>query len=392
MLETRPTAAIIALGMSKTNNKQTPYKRIVVKLGTNMLTAGTDHLDLEVMASMVGQVAALHKQGKEVTVVSSGAIAAGRHKLGLDKKRKDIPFKQVLASVGQSHLMHAYEQLFEWHHIVVAQALLTKAVLADRAGYLNARNTLLALIDLGVICIINENDVVAVDELGGARFGDNDQLSAMVANLVDADLLVILTDIAGLYTADPHKDASAKLIPCVEHIDEVIEKLGGDSVSGRGTGGMATKIEAAKLATASGVAVIIAQGREPRILERLAAGDALGTLFVPSATKRESRERWLLSGLCCMGRLSVDNGAVEALHKQKKSLLPVGIREVKGDFQRGDVVDIVDASGDRIAFGITNYSAADINRIKGVHSEEIEALLGYEYGTEVIHRNNLVIL
>ena len=155
---------------------------------------------------------------------------------------------------------------------------------------------------------------------------------------------------------------------------------------------MSTKIEAAKLATASGVAVIIAQGREPRVLERLAAGEALGTLFVPSATKRESRERWLLSGLCCMGRLSVDNGAVEALHKQKKSLLPVGIREVKGDFQRGDVVDIVDASSDRIAFGITNYSAADINRIKGLHSEEIEALLGYEYGTEVIHRNNLVIL
>ena len=392
MLETTPTAAIIALGMSKTNNNQTSYKRIVIKLGTNMLTAGTDHLDPEVMASMVGQVAALHKQGKEVILVSSGAIAAGRHKLGLDKKRKDIPFKQVLASVGQGLLMHAYEQLFGWHHIVVAQALLTKADLADRAGYLNARNTLLALVELGVICIINENDVVAVDELEGARFGDNDQLSAMVANLVDADLLVILTDIAGLYTADPHKDTSARLIPKVEHIDEAIEMLGGDSISGRGTGGMATKIEAAKLATASGVAVVIAQGREPNVLGRLVAGEALGTLFVPMETKRESRERWLLSGLCCMGRLVVDNGAVEALHKQKKSLLPVGIKEVKGDFQRGDVVDIVDADGERIACGITNYSAADINRIKGVHSEEIEALLGYEYGTEVIHRNNLVIL
>ena len=391
-METHPTAAIIVLGMPKTNNNQTSYKRIVIKLGTNMLTAGTDHLDPEVMASMVGQVAALHKQGKEVILVSSGAIAAGRHKLGLDKKRKDIPFKQVLASVGQGLLMHAYEQLFGWHHIVVAQALLTKADLADRAGYLNARNTLLALVELGVICIINENDVVAVDELEGARFGDNDQLSAMVANLVDADLLVILTDIAGLYTADPHKDTSARLIPKVEHIDEAIERLGGDSISGRGTGGMATKIEAAKLATASGVAVVIAQGREPNVLKRLVAGEALGTLFVPMETKRESRERWLLSGLCCMGRLVVDSGAIEALHKQKKSLLPVGVREVKGDFQRGDVVDIVDANGDRIAFGITNYSAADINRIKGLHSEEIETLLGYEYGTEVIHRNNLVIL
>ncbi|MBI4286952.1 MAG: glutamate 5-kinase [Chloroflexi bacterium] len=378
--------------MARTSNGQPLCNRIVVKFGTNLLTAGTDHLDLEVMASLVGQIASLHRQGKEVILVSSGAIAAGRHRLGLKKEHRDIPFKQVLASVGQGHLMHAYEQLFGWHDIVVAQALLTRADLVDRAGYLNARNTLLALMELRVVCIVNENDVVAVEEIEDARFGDNDQLSAMVANLVDADLLVILSDIAGLYTADPHHDPGARLIPRVDHIDEAIERMAGGSVSGRGTGGMATKLEAAKLATASGISVVITQGREPRVLERLVGGEALGTLFAPSASRRESRERWLISGLCCAGQLVVDEGAVAALRRQKKSLLPAGIRQVKGSFQRGDVVDIVGAQGNRIACGIVSYSSGDIDRLKGAHSEDIVAVLGYEYGAEVVRRNNMVIL
>ncbi len=365
------------------------YHRIVVKLGTNLLTAGTDHLDLEVMAILVGQVARLHQQGLELIIVSSGAIAAGRHKLGMFKERKDIPFRQVLASVGQSSLMQAYEQLFSWHGITIAQALLTKADMSDRAGYLNARNTLLALLELKVVPIVNENDVVAIDEIKEAKFGDNDNLSAMVANLVDADVLLLLGDVKGLYTADPFTDAKAELIPKVEKIDAYVESLAG---SYQGTGGMATKIEAAKLATSSGVAVIIADGGEPGVIGRLVYGEPLGTSFPPLATKLESRKRWMLSGLGSRGRLIIDAGATAALKKEKGSLLPIGVKEVEKEFHRGDVVDIVDPRGTHIARGITNYSSSDIQIIRGAHSGEIMALLGYEYGAEVVHRNNLVLL
>jgi len=378
---------------AKTVSGQSPvYRRIVAKFGTNVLTRGSDRLDLEVMGSLVGQVARLHGQGLELIVVSSGAIAAGRHKLGLFKERRGIPFKQVLASVGQSRLMQAYEQLFAWHGITVAQALLTKADLSDRAGYLNARNTLLALLELGVICIVNENDVVATEEIEEARFGDNDNLSAMVANLVDADLLVILTDTQGLYTADPNRDPQARLIPRVERIDEEIERLAVEGTSRRGVGGMTTKIEAARLATASGVAVVIACGFEPEVLPRLARGESLGTLFVPATSKLESRQRWMLSGLSTRGKLVVDAGAAHALRKQNKSLLPAGVKGVEGLFERGEVVNIYDASGQRIACGIANYGSQDIARIKGARSDRIADLLGYEYGAEVVHRNNLVVL
>ena len=367
-------------------------KRLVVKLGTNLLTAGTDRLDLGVMATLVEQVARLHHRGLELLIVSSGAIAAGRHKLGLAMKRRDIPFKQVLASVGQSSLMHAYEQFFAWHGITVAQALLTKADLSDRAGYLNARNTLSALLELGVVCIVNENDVVAIDEIQEARFGDNDNLSAMVANLVDADLLLILSDIPGLYSADPHRDPGARLIRRVEGIDAEVERLAGKVGSQRGTGGMVTKIEAAKLATASGVTVVIADGREPDVLIRLVAGEPVGTLFPPAMGKMESRKRWMLSGLSSKGRVVVDGGAVSALKRQKRSLLPTGVTEVGGDFHRGDAIDIVDPQGNRIGCGISNYAAGDVAVIKGVRSDRIAALLGYEYGAEIVHRNNLVML
>ena len=368
------------------------YKRIIAKFGTNLITGGTGRLDLKAMASLVNQIAQLHSQGHEVIIVSSGAVAAGRQKLNLTRERKDIPFKQVLASVGQNQLMHTYEQLFSQHNITVAQALLTKSDLSDRAGYLNARNTLLALIELGVICIVNENDVVATDELGEVAFGDNDNLSAMVANLVDADLLALLTDIDGLYTADPQRNSSAKLIPRVEKIDARIERLASSTTSSQGVGGMATKVEAARLATSSGVTVVIANGREPDVLQQVAAGKSLGTLFPPRTSKLESKKRWMLSGLASRGKLIIDGGAVLALRQQNRSLLPAGVASVEGKFNRGDVVGIFDSEGNHIAYGIPNYNSRDVATIKGAHSEAISSLLGYEYGAEVIHRNNMVLI
>jgi glutamate 5-kinase len=368
------------------------YRRIVAKFGTSLLTGGSDRLDRNIMSSLVKQVAQLHKQGLEVIIVSSGSIASGRHQLGLTEKVKGVPFKQVLASVGQHRLMGLYEQLFSKHNITVAQALLARVDLFDRAGYLNARNTLLALLELKVICIVNENDVVAVDELHEAMFGDNDNLSAMVANLVDADLLMILTDTAGLYTADNRLDPGARLISEVEKIDAKIERLAADTSSRLGTGGMITKVEAARLATSSGVTVVIADGREKDVILRLVKGEALGTRFLPTSSKLESRRRWMLSGLAVKGKLVVDSGAAVALRKQKKSLLAAGIKEVDGEFQRGDIVNIYDPDECRVGCGITNYSSADIKVIKGAHSGKITDLLGYDYGSEIVHRNNLVVL
>jgi glutamate 5-kinase len=373
-------------------NSNFTYHRIVAKFGTSLLTAGSNRLNMEQMTDLVAQIAKLHSQGIEVVVVTSGAIAAGRERLGLTKKVKGIPYKQVLASVGQGRLMNVYEQLFEKHDITVGQALLTKSVLVDRAGYLNARNTLLALLEMGVIPVINENDVVAVDEIREARFGDNDNLSAMVANLIDADLLFILTDINGLFTADPNRDPSARLIPLVEKIDDKIESLVSGSTSGLGTGGMVTKIEAARLATASGVTTIIANGREKDVLVRVASGETLGTRFLPVKNKLDSRERWLLTGLRTRGKLIVDDGAALALKKNKRSLLAAGIRQVEGNFQRGDIVDICDLKGEKLGSGITNYTSIEVQAIKGAHSDKINALLGYDSGSEVVHRNNLVIV
>lgn len=378
--------------MRKSNQNTSPYHRIVVKLGTSLLTGGSDHLNEDIMSSLVAQVAQLHRQGLELLVVSSGAIAAGRYKLQLNKRLKGIPFKQVFSSVGQSRLMLTYEQLFSRHNITVAQALLTKADLSDRTGYLNARNTLLALLELRVLCVVNENDVVAVDEIQEAKFGDNDSLSAMIANLVDADLLLLLTDTAGLYTADPRRNPDARLIPQVERIDSEIEQLATDTVDSLGIGGMMTKIEAAKLATSSGITVIIADGRESDIILKLAAGEAIGTCFWPLTDKLESRKRWMVSGLSTRGGLVVDSGAARALRKQNRSLLATGIKKVEGDFQRGDVLTIYDHKGTILGCGISNYSATDIGTIKGVHSKKIATLLGYDYGAEVVHRNNLVIL
>ncbi len=378
--------------MANNTYSQPPYRRVVVKFGTSLLTGGSDHLNPEIMTRLAAQIAGLHKQGCELILVSSGAIASGRHKLGIKKRIKGIPFKQVLASIGQNHLMYTYEQLFSQFGITIAQALLTRAALMERAGYLNARNTLLALLELRVLCIVNENDVLAVDELRDARFGDNDNLSAMVANLVDADLLLLLSDIDGLYTADPRKDPAARLIPVVESISADIERLASDTAGKLGTGGMITKVEAARMATSCGVTVVIASGRQPDIITRVVSGEPTGTRFLPAASKLESRQRWILSGLCTKGRLVVDDGAAQALKAENASLLAAGIKEVDGEFERGDTVEVYDSAGHQLGCGITNYCSADIGAIKGKHSRQINSLLGYDYGAEVVHRNNLVVL
>ncbi len=370
------------------------YRRIVAKLGTNLLTAGGEQLDLAMMSALVGQVAQLHREGAEVILVTSGAIAAGRHQLGAVQGQRDIPSRQVLAAVGQSHLMQSYDQLFSWHGIVIAQALLSRRDLTDRVGYLNARNTLLALLELRVVPVVNENDVVAVEEIEGARIGDNDNLSALVANLVDADLLALLTDTGGLYTADPRLDKKARLIRRVERVDGEIEQLaGGPSHPGtRGVGGMATKVEAAKLATAGGATVAIIGGEEKDALLRLARGDEVGTLFPPQVDRMESRKRWMLSRLAVRGRIVVDAGAAKALREGNKSLLPAGVKSVEGGFERGDGVDICGPEGERLACGIVNYSSREVEAIRGLRSDRIGEALGHEYGSEVVHRDNLVVL
>jgi glutamate 5-kinase len=381
-----------ARGAQRLKGGRRAYRRIVAKFGTALLTSGTSSLDAKMMAALTGQIAQLREDGIEVIVVSSGAIAAGRERLGLGDERKDIPFRQVLASVGQSHLMQTYDKLFAGHGIVVGQTLLTRRDLSDRLGYLNARNTLLALVDAGVVPVVNENDVVAVEEIEGALIGDNDNLSALVANLVDAGLLAILTDTGGLHTADPRRDAQATLIERVERITPEVERLADDSGTPHGVGGMITKLQAAKLATAGGTDVAIANGHERDALLRLARGDALGTFFPATSDRMESRKRWLLSGLAARGKIVVDAGAVRALASQGRSLLPAGVTGVSGRFERGDTVAICDDEGRRIAIGMTNYDHEDAAAIKGVRSDRIAQVLGYEYGSELVHRNNLVLL
>ena len=383
----------VPISETATSRDDSPsYNRIVAKAGTSLLTSGTDRLNLEVMETLVRQIAQLHLRGVEVILVSSGAVAAGRHVLGFPRDAKNVPLRQTLAAVGQSHLMHAYEQLFGQHDIPVAQALLSRRDLTDRLGYLNVRNTLLALLEHRVVPIINENDVVAVEELTGDVFGDNDNLSAMVANLVDADLLVMLGEIEGLFTADPNLDPNARLIPTVEQLTDDLEGVGGPSWGNRGQGGMATKLEAARLATASGVNVVIAGGMERDVLTRLAEGESIGTHFPSAGTKIESRKRWMLSGLSTKGEILVDDGAAQAVCLQSRSLLPAGVTEVRGSFKRGDIVSILSPREGQIACGISNYGSDELDVIKGHRSDRIADLLGHHYGDEVAHRNNMVVL
>jgi glutamate 5-kinase len=365
-----------------------PVRRLVIKLGTNVLTAGTDHLHRPRMVELVRQIAEARTRGAEVVLVSSGAVAAGRERLQFPPRRRDMPFKQLMAAVGQSRLMHLYEQIFDLYSIPVAQTLLTREDLRDRHRYLNARNTLLACLLHGVLPIINENDVVAVDEI---RLGDNDTLSALVANLVDADLLLILSDIDGLYTADPRRDRSAELIPEVRAIDDSIYALAGGSNT-RGTGGMLTKIHAADLATHGGTAVVIASGGTPEVIGRVLAGEQIGTRFPAIASRLESRKRWVLAELVRHSRVLADDGAARALREGGKSLLPAGILDVEGDFERGQTVRIFARAGQEIARGLAQYSARDLRLIKGLRSSQIAETLGYDYGPEVVHRDDMVLL
>jgi glutamate 5-kinase len=362
--------------------------RIVVKFGTRTLTAGGEHLSRPRMIDLVRQIAALRAARHEMLLVSSGAIFAGRETLGSPPRRKDIPFKQTLAAMGQVRLMGLYEQFFALYDTPVAQALLTRADLVDRGRYLNARNTLLSLIQLRVVPVINENDVVAVEEI---KIGDNDNLSALVANLVDADLLIMLTDQAGLFTADPRSDPGAQLIAEVTAIDEQVRTLAGGSGSAVGTGGMATKIGAAELATRSGTPVIIASGAEPDVLPRLVGGELLGTRFPALVSHVESRKRWILAepahGVICM-----DAGAARALVQQGKSLLAVGVTGVSGQFERGQTARLLGPDEREIARGIANYNAADLAAIRGRPSKEIATILGYHYGPTVVHRDDMVLV
>jgi glutamate 5-kinase len=378
------------LKMPKRNHKK---QRIVVKVGTSLLTGSSPRLDPDSISNLVNQIAALHKNGFEVILVSSGACAAGKEKTGKVTGFAGVAERQIYASVGQSRLMNVYEKLFSEHSITVAQALLTKHDLSDRSGYLNARNTLLALLDLGIICIVNENDVVAIDEVREEKFGENDMLAAMVANLVDADLLLILSDVNGLYNQDPQRfPETAVLIPVVEKINSEIRMMASGSHNKAATGGMITKLEAARVATESGTTVIIASGKESDVILRISAGEEIGTKFLPSRVQKESRQRWLISGLCIKGSLVIDDGAKRALIQQKRSLLPAGIKDIQGKFKRGDAVDLYDVNGIRFACGLTNYTTEELERIRGSHSAKIASILGYDYGTEAIHRNNLAIL
>ncbi|MCI0780722.1 MAG: glutamate 5-kinase [Chloroflexi bacterium] len=371
------------------------YRRVVVKAGTSVLTRSPGHqsLDLEVMSDLVRQVCHLRSQSAEMLLVTSGAIAAGREALGhgQDAVDRDITSRQVLAAVGQNRLMHIYQELFSAHGYQVAQVLLTINDLSDRQSYLNVRNTLQGLLELGVVPILNENDVVAVDEIGEV-FGDNDRLSALVANLVDADLLTILTDTDGLYTADPHLDPDARLIGRVERVDAEIEAVVGTNSNSWARGGMHTKVDAARLVTTSGIAMVMCHGLAKDALLRAVSGEEIGTLFQPAGEKLEARKRWMLSGISHRGEVVVDSGAASAIREDNRSLLPAGIQDARGEFQRGDIIYIVGSEGQRIACGIANYSAEDIQRIRGSRSDQIEGTLGYQYGQEVVHRNNLVLL
>jgi len=364
-------------------------KRIVIKIGSRVLSDEQSDLDLDRIAGFAAQVAKLRASGHELVIVTSGAIAAGRSALGLAERPKTIPQKQAAAAVGQSRLMRAYEDAFAVHGINVAQLLLTRGDLADRTRYLNARETLATLLECRVVPIINENDTVAVEEI---KFGDNDNLSSLVTNLVDAGLLLILTDIDGLYDADPKKVPEAKLIPLVKSITREMERAAGGSGSAVGTGGMVTKLAAAKKAAKSGAATLIVNGTLPEIIVRGVEGEEVGTIFLPSASSLTSRKHWIAFTLRPQGKVIVDSGASRVLRQEGRSLLPSGVVGVEGDFERGASVRIIDQSGAEFARGIADYAGSEIRMLLGCKSCRIEDILGYRYGDAIIHRDNLVLL
>lgn len=362
--------------------------RIVVKVGTSSLTHDTGKLDIEMIEKICRQLVNIHLSGKEVLLVTSGAVGAGLSKLGYSERPKSIPEKQAAAAVGQGILMHVYEKIFSEYGETVAQLLLTKDDLKNRKRFLNSRNTLLTLLNKRVIPIINENDTVVVEEI---KFGDNDTLAALVAGLVNADLLILLTDIDGLYTADPRSNPQAQLISVVPEIDDKITSLAGKTGSKFASGGMITKIEAGKIAINAGIPMIIANSKEDNILNRLVQGEDKGTLFLPRDTNPHSRKKWIGFSSEIEGTLIVDQGCKDALICNGKSLLAKGIKEIKGKFERGSVVNIVDLSGEEFARGIISYSAEEVEKLKGRHSEDFFEILGYKDTDSVIHRDNLII-
>ena len=364
-------------------------KVIVVKVGSSLVTNDGNGLDQSAIAAWAEQIAALVRQGKQVVLVSSGAVAEGMQRLGWKKRPTAVNELQAAAAVGQMGLVQMYESCFSQHKLHTAQVLLTHDDLADRKRYLNARSTLRTLLDLKVIPIINENDTVVTDEI---RFGDNDTLGSLVANLIEADVLVILTDQQGLYSADPRQDKNAKFIQHAIAGDVSLERMAGGAGTNVGTGGMLTKILAAKRASRSGAHTVIASGREKNVLVRLATGEVIGTHLQTTEVKTTARKQWLADHLQLRGKLTLDAGAVIVIKQEGKSLLPIGVTAIEGTFERGEVVACCDANGDEIARGLVNYSSTEALRIMRKPSAEIEKILGYVEESELIHRDNLVLL
>lgn len=364
-------------------------KRVVIKIGSRVLTAEGEGLDDVFLAALAGEVAHQREKGREVIIVSSGAVAAGVKALGLETRPRTIPQKQAAAAVGQSKLMQAYERAFSRHELKVAQMLLTRDDLANRLRFLNARATMDALLAFGVVPVINENDTVVVEEI---KFGDNDNLSALVSSLVEAHLLIILTDIDGFYDADPRSNPDARLVPLVKAVTREVERAAGGSGSVIGTGGMATKLAAAKRVGRYGVPTLIVNGRKSGTLAEALAGVEVGTLILPSGESLNRRKHWIAYTLRPRGRIFIDTGALVALTRHGKSLLPSGVVKVEGDFDRGACVLVCGPDGKEFARGIIDYSRREMEQICGCRSGEIEKCLGYRYGDEIIHRDNLVIL
>lgn len=362
---------------------------IVVKVGSSLVTNNGNGLDKAAIAAWATQIAALAQQGKQIVLVSSGAVAEGMQRLGWKKRPTAVNELQAAAAVGQMGLVQMYESCFAKHQLHTAQVLLTHDDLADRKRYLNARTTLRTLLDMKVIPIINENDTVVTDEI---RFGDNDTLGSLVANLIEADTLIILTDQQGLYSADPRSNPDAKFINFARAGDVALEQMAGGAGSSIGTGGMLTKILAAKRAARSGAHTVIASGREKNVLVRLSAGEAIGTHLEATQMKTAARKQWLADHLRMSGKLVLDAGAVKVLKTDGKSLLPIGVTAVEGYFERGDVVACVDLEGKEIARGLVNYNASEAARIMRKSSSEIESILGYVDAAELIHRDNLILL
>jgi glutamate 5-kinase len=363
-------------------------RRLVVKVGSGLVTSPRAGPDADRIEMLAAELAAI-REGRELVLVTSGAIATGMARLGLGARPQSIPEKQAAAAVGQSALMWHYEMAFKRHGIAVGQVLLTAHDIRDRARYLNARNTLLALLGFGVLPIVNENDTVAVEEI---KVGDNDNLSALVAALIDADLLVLLTDVDGLYTEDPSRHRDARKLDTVDAVTDDIIRLVWKGPGSGSVGGMATKLEAAQKAAASGVPMVIASGHERRALARVLAGEPVGTYFAPRADRLAARKRWIAFAVPPAGRLRVDAGAARALTGDGKSLLPSGLVAVEGEFAAGDVVAVIAADGREFARGLVNFDARELAAIRGAKTRDIEARLGYKSFDEVIHRDNLVIL